>query len=274
MKQKISIITVLIGFSLLLSCNNTQEKTTKNEKAATEHPKVNHKKNCKDVHWSYHNAETGPENWKNLCDGFSDCGGKSQSPINIDTKDVVQSKDLKAIEFNYGKSNVDIINNGHTVQFNVNGKNLAKLNDKDYKLLQFHYHSLSEHTVNGKHFPIEVHFVHKYSDKDYAVIGIMFVEGKENPLFKKYLNQFPTHEGEYQSDETIDLLSLLPKNKDYYYYNGSLTTPPCSEIVSWYVLKNPVEASKEQIKKFSEILHNNYRPVLPLNGRKVKEFNQ
>ena len=274
MKQKISLIAVVIGLTFFLSCNDNQKKKDENKDTRTEHREENHKKDCKDVHWTHHKGENGPENWKNLCDGFSDCGGKSQSPINIVTQDVVKSKDLKALKFNYGKSKIDIINNEHSVQFNVNGKNIVNLNGKDYKLLQFHYHSLSEHTINGKHFPLEVHFVHKHSDTDFAVLGIMFIEGKENKLFKKYLNKFPTEKGEYKTEETIDLLSLFPENKDYYYYNGSFTTPPCSEIVSWYVLKNPIEASTEQIEKFSKILNNNYRPILPINNREIKVFDE
>jgi len=187
---------------------------------------------------------------------------------------VLKSDKLSAPKFDYGKSKVNIINNSHTIQFNVDGENTVNLNGKDYKLLQFHYHALSEHTINNKYFPLEVHFVHEYSDKDYAVIGVMIVEGKENELFNKYLDKFPLEKGEYKTDETIDLLSLLPNNKSYFYYCGSLTTPPCSEMVSWYVFKNPIEASKEQIEKFSKILNNNYRPLMLLNNRKIKLYSE
>jgi len=131
---------------------------------------------------------------------------------------------------------------------------------------------LSEHTIDGKHSPIEVHFVHKYSDTDFAVIGVMYIEGKENELLKKYLDKFPMVKGEFKSEEMIDLIKILPNNKSYYYYNGSLTTPPCTEVVNWYILKNPIEASKEQIEKFSKILHDNYRPIQALNGREIKQY--
>lgn len=276
MKQKINLAAILIAIFFIYSCKNTNN-SHKKEDAVTqvkEVKKEHSKKDCNDVHWSHHKGEHGPENWKNLCDDFTDCGGNAQSPIDIISQSAVKDGGLNALKFNYGKSKVNIINNGHTVQFNADGENVVKINDKDYKLLQFHYHALSEHTINGKHFPLEVHFVHKHSDKDFAVLGIMFVEGKENELFKKYLEHFPTKKATYKADETIDLFKLFPENKSYFYYSGSLTTPPCSEVVSWYVLKNPVEASKEQIEKFSKILDNNYRPIQPLNGRKIKLFDK
>jgi carbonic anhydrase len=268
----------IIGLLLLtaFACKENGEKTKAHQNNATVNETVKqHKKDddCKDVHWSHHPGEHGPENWQNLCSGFSACGGKHQSPIDIDTQTVIKDSTLKAPVFHYQTSPVDIVNNGHTVQFNIQGDNTANLNGKYYKLLQFHYHSLSEHEIDHKHFPLEVHFVHKNTDTDYAVLGVMFKEGKNNLLFDKYLDKFPVKKGEYKAEnEQIDLISLLPQNKSYYLYNGSLTTPPCSEVVTWYVLKTPIEASKEQLEKFSKILDNNYRPVMPLNDRKVRLF--
>ena len=274
MKKTIALLMLL--FMVSISCNRNEKQTQQTKESTQSLQKEGKKKHkdCKDVHWGYGDNEEGPANWKNLCDGFSACGGKAQSPIDIETGKAVNSKDLKPIVFDYGKSTVDIINNGHTVQFNVSGDNKSTINGKDYKLLQFHYHTLSEHTVNGKHYPMEVHLVQKNNDKDYAVIGVMFKEGKENALLKKYLDKFPKKKGTYKSGESFDLNQLLPADKSYYHYKGSLTTPPCSEIVSWYVMKEPVEASKEQIEKFSEILHNNYRPVQPLNGRTIYKFEE
>ncbi len=266
MKKNLSLLALTIGLTLLVSCNNSQKKENKTEQVKNI--------NCSDVHWSHHKGEDGPSNWKNLCDGFSACGGQEQSPVNISKENTITGEELSAPKFTYGKSKVAIINNSHTVQFNVDGENKVNLNGKEYKLLQFHYHALSEHTIDGKHFPLEVHFVHKHSDTDFAVLGIMFVEGKSSALFDKYLDKFPTTKGNYKSEDLIDLLSLFPKNRSYYHYDGSLTTPPCSEVVNWYVLKNPVEASKEQIEKISKILHDNYRPVMPLNDRKVLSFNE
>ncbi|NOZ47070.1 MAG: carbonic anhydrase family protein [Chlorobi bacterium] len=276
MKTNISLLTIIITLIFFMSCNETtknkKENTADNQTARLKNKGA--KKDCDNAHWSHHKGPDGPENWKNICTGFATCGGNSQSPININTKKLISGTELESPKFNYYKSKVNIINNSHTVQFNIDKGNKINLNGKNYELLQFHYHALSEHTVDGKHFPLEVHFVHKHSDSDYAVLGVMIVEGKENALFKKYLDKFPTSKGEYKSDEMIDLLSLLPKNKSYYYYNGSLTTPPCTEVVSWYVLEKQIEASAEQIEKFSTILNNNYRPVMPLNNREVKIYKE
>ena len=148
------------------------------------------------------------------------------------------------------------------------------IGEKKYKLLQFHYHALSEHKINDAHSPIEVHFVHKNNDTDFAVLGFMFKEGKEYDLFSKYLTQFPTEKGDFVSEDVIDLKELIPSNLSYYNYSGSLTTPPCSEVVNWYVLQTPQEASAEQITEFSKILHNNYRPTKPLNERKVFSYTE
>lgn len=274
MKQKLSIVAIILTVSILASCNGTKKGMQQDIKnnATVE---TTTKDDCSVVHWSHHKGEDGPENWKSLCDGFSDCSGVTQSPINIETKNVVVNDgELTAPKFSYSKSSVHIINNGHTVQFNVLGDNSVNLKGKNYKLLQFHYHALSEHTIDGNHYPIEVHFVHQHSASDFAVLGIMFKEGEENVLFKRYLDEFPAEKGEYSSDEMIDLSSLFPNDKSYFNYNGSLTTPPCSEVVDWYVLKTPVTASKEQIEQFSETLHNNYRPIQPLNDRHVKLFSE
>lgn len=272
MNKKLRLIAIFIAAILFVSCN-TSTKENKDLHNDTIVHSVKHK-DCKDVHWSHHKGDTGPENWKNLCDGFSDCGGKVQSPINIITKDISVREKLLAPEFKYEKSSIDILNNGHTIQFNISGENTVKLDGKEYKLLQFHFHAPSENRIDGKQFPIEVHFVHQYSDSDFAVIAIMYVEGKENELLKNYLEFFPEHKGEYKSEKMLDLASLLPQNRSFYFYKGSLTTPPCSEVVNWYVLKTPLTASKDQIEQISKILDNNFRPVQNLNGRKVVEYSE
>ncbi len=270
MKKILIYTTVLTIFLSFISCNTGNE--TESEKK--QETKTEQKKDCKDVHWSHHSGEDGPENWKNLCEGFSDCGGRFQSPVNIITDSIAENSNLAAITFNYGDSKVNIINNSHTVQFNISGENNITINNRKYKLLQFHFHTSSEHTVNGNYFPAEVHFVHQSEDGNYAVIAAFYEEGEENELFKMYMKYFPTAEGEYTSEDKFDILSLLPENKSYYYYKGSLTTPPCSETVSWYILKNNLSASKEQLEEFAKILDNNFRPIQKLNGRKIEEYTE
>ena len=271
MKHLVNWATVLLVFLTVSSCKTD---TKKEQETKEQHTDQISKKDCTDVHWSHHKGEDGPENWKNLCDGFSDCGENAQSPINIITSNVSKVDTLITAKFNYGTSGVDIINNEHTVQFNISGEHNVNLNGTDYKLLQFHYHTLSEHTIDGNYYPIEVHFVHKNSDTNFAVLGVLFEEGESNELFEKYLDKFPTSKGSFKSEDMIAILSLFPQNKSYYNYKGSLTTPPCSEVVNWYVLKTPLTASKEQIEVFSKILNNNYRPVQALNSREVQVYNQ
>ncbi len=256
------VLSLIVAFALFACNTSTQNK--RGEK--TEHEHSGEKKH---VHWVHATGEEGPENWKNLSEDFLPCGGHSQSPINIVTKDVSKVDSLLPLTVNYGTTDVDIINNGHTVQFNVNGNNTLSIEGKDYHLLQFHFHALSEHTVNGDHYPLEVHFVHKHSDSDLLVMGIFFKEGESNDLFARYLENFPEEKGEFTAVEQIELMETIPGDLSYYHYDGSLTTPPCSEVVTWYVLQTPLVASKEQIQQFSKILHNNYRPTLPLNNRKV-----
>lgn len=263
-------LSIVIG---LISCTNGKQKASHQSSddqavAISDHSSKEHSL----PHWSYEKGEEGPENWGNICDEYSACNGTVQSPINIVVDSVLRNTNLMNIVFDYHTTDVKIINNGHTVEFVVQGDNKVQLEGKEYKLLQFHFHAHSEHAVNGDYYPLEVHFVHRYSDTDYAVIGMLFTEGAENKLFKKYLDKFPTSKGEYESNEMIELLTLFPHNKSYYQYGGSLTTPPCSEIVSWYLLTKPVEASKQQIEQFSKILDNNYRPLQALNNRKVEMF--
>lgn len=275
--RKLSFIFLLSG-CVMLACNSGQKSKkaeTTDHATAESHEGHSHgekPKDCNEVHWSHHVGEEGPQNWPNLCDGFMACGGESQSPIDIVDEMAQPGEELSAIEFSYASSPVDIINNGHTVQFNLQGDNSISIGDKKYDLLQFHYHALSEHTINGAHSPIEVHFVHKHSDTDFAVVGMMFTEGDDNALLASYLEHFPKEKGTYTSEDVIELSSLLPADASYYHYSGSLTTPPCSEVVSWYVLKEPISASAEQIEAFSAILHENYRPVMPLNERAIYSY--
>lgn len=257
MKKTIFSILLVAGLLGLNACKKKVESQAKEEGTS-----------CENVKWDYDGAE-GPENWAALCTGFVDCDGAEQSPVNIETARVVEDAKAYDLEFSYEQTPVDILNNGHAIQFNVAGENTLSIGDATYKLLQFHYHTASEHTVDGAHFPMEVHFVHK-GDKGLAVVGIFFEEGESNALLDNYLANFPTKKGVYKADKTIPLTALIPENLKYYHYDGSLTTPPCSEVVDWYVLQKPITASKEELAQMAKILHNNFRPVQPLNGRKVE----
>jgi carbonic anhydrase len=164
-----------------------------------------------------------------------------------------------------------VVNNGHTVKVVTAGKSYIEVDGKRFYLLQFHFHAPSEHTVNGKHYPFEAHFVHADQKGNLAVVAVLFKVGKKNPTLERILQYTPTEVGKknYLTVKVNPAL-LLPQEKDYYYYSGSLTTPPCSEGVRWFVMKTPMEMSKEQLQKFEEIFGvPNNRPVQPLNARKV-----
>jgi carbonic anhydrase len=226
------------------------------------------KTGCEDVYWTYSGNDNGQERWMYLCDDFSVCGQKSQSPINI--TGISTDSVFAPLDFSYASSTVRIENDGHAIKFNCDSGSELTIGAKKYNLLEFHYHAQSEHQINGQNYPLEVHFVHAASLTDLAVVGVLFEVGEENELLKRFLDKFPIEKGVYNdSTSSFDLISLLPENKSFYHYRGSLTTPPCSETVSWYVLKNTVTASEAQLTLFAGILRNNYRYVQSLNGRLV-----
>ncbi len=221
-------------------------------------------------HWSYDGNE-GPEHWAEISERYRMCSeGKNQSPINI-TVDVHAG--LPELVFDYNSSLLDEINNGHTIQQNTQPGSFLTITGREglHELKQFHFHSPSEHKIAGKSFAMEMHFVHIGTDGGLAVVGVMIEEGKEHPVLNKLWTFMPEHAGETsQQPIGIEETNLLPPTREYYAYNGSLTTPPCSEGVKWIVLKNPIEASAEQIARFKErVGPATNRPVQPRNARLI-----
>lgn len=243
------------------------------------------------THFGY-SGEAAPETWGKLSLDFRACAeGKNQSPI--DLGGFVEAQ-LPPLELKYSTLGLNVVNNGHAVQVNyAEGSQLhpdghhhapyaamvhhapgsvLKHKGDTFELKQFHFHSPSEHTLNGKAFPIEMHLVHANQDGNLAVVSVLMAEGpKDNPTLAKVWAQMPGKAGDKNKlDAKVNASDLLPKSKDYYRYNGSLTTPPCSEGVRWYVLKQPITVSKAQIEQFSKILeHPNNRPIQPVNARAV-----
>ncbi|MBI0028910.1 carbonic anhydrase family protein [Gilliamella sp. B14448G11] len=219
-------------------------------------------------HWGYEGQEK-PENWGKLSPEFSTCeNGKNQSPINIDNVLKTQHENLT---FSFEKGKQEIVNNGHTIQVNVTGNNQLILDEQIFTLQQFHFHTPSENTIKGKHYPMEAHFVYKNKDGELTVVALMFNNGEANPEIAKAWQQMPAEvNNKIILDKTVDINTLFPKKLDYYRFSGSLTTPPCTEGVRWIVLEQAVTASDEQIQKFhSTMHHDNNRPVQPLNGRVI-----
>ena len=220
------------------------------------------------THWSYE-GEGGPENWGSLSDEYKTCGtGQSQSPININGE---KDMGLKPIEFHYAKStNSEVINNGHTIQVNYAPGSYAVISGKKYDFLQFHFHSPSEHQVHGEHADLVVHLVHKSPDDgQLAVVAVLFDKDGESEFLKPIWRAMPRAKGDSTVAGTIDVNTVLPTDKDYFNYSGSLTMPPCSEGVNWNVLATHVSVSDAQVAAFTSMFANNIRPIQPLNDRVI-----
>jgi carbonic anhydrase len=218
------------------------------------------------VHWGYE-GEAGPEHWGDLSPDYAACSqGMEQSPVDIPATAPVNPSGLR---FDYQPSALNIVNNGHSIQVNVDAGSSLVVDGASYPLVQFHLHSLSEHTLHGAYTAMELHLVHKDTGGRTAVVGVMIVEGTQNPAYEPFLAHMPAEESEPQiiPGVTVNVGELLPADRTYYRYNGSLTTPPCTEGVKWFVMAVPVELSAEQIASFQSIYDNNYRPVQPLNDR-------
>lgn len=228
---------------------------------------------CTQTHWEYEGLD-GPDHWSELCPGFLACSGQVQSPVNI--TGAVDDATLAPIAPVYTASKTQIVNNGHTLQFTYDAGSTITVDGETYTLLQFHSHTPSEHTVNGQSYPLEIHFVHKNdATGKLAVIGLLFEEGAENAHLQPFIANLPDTKDEQfvSATTTFNAADWFPGDKSYFTYSGSLTTPPCSEIVTWIVLEEPVEASTAQIHAFEAIEHENNRPIQPLYGRVIKHSN-
>lgn len=226
------------------------------------------------AHWTYAGSE-GPEHWGELDPAFSLCKtGHRQTPIDLHVG-AQSDATLGPIAFAYAPTPLRILNNGHTVQVEVTSASTLRAVGKTWKLIQFHAHAPSEHTVDGESFALEVHFVHKDDDGRLAVVGVLFVEGAESKALAPYFAYAP-HDVAPAVDvpeEKIDLAALFPAKAPYFHYVGSLTTPPCSEGVEWFVLAHPQQIGKGQLAAFAEAEHGpTNRPVQPVFARDVAAF--
>lgn len=231
------------------------------------------------AHWGYA-GEEGPQNWATLSSAYALCGqGKGQSPIDIIKTGAKGGANWKldykttSLRISHNEHMDEIIDNGHTIQVTVDEGSTFTFGDKSYDLKQFHFHTPSEHTVDGKHMPMEMHLVHQSTDGSLAVVSVMFKEGKvANENFSKIIANLPNAKGESKhiTDANLELKVHLPKDNYAYHYIGSLTTPPCSENVQWLVLRDMVSLTAEQIQAFSSRIGPNNRPTQPLHDRKIQ----
>ena len=225
------------------------------------------------AHWSYE-GETSPEHWSEI-EKNSECDGLRQSPINIiDIYTISDSSGRLNLSIEYSPQTLihDVLNNGHTIQFDFEPGDSILFHDETYALKQIHFHEPAEHTINGVRYPIEIHLVHTNKNGDVAVLGILGEEGPDSQPFAFLESFLPVQEGETRIlDQAFNLNELIPESQSpFYHYHGSLTTPPCTEEVNWIVFCEPVILSVQQVILLKELMPlNNYRNEQPLYGREV-----
>ena len=271
------ILVVGIAVTLMVSCNSKPAETSEQTTVAdTVKPAP---VSARPAHWGYA-GEEGPTAWATLSPAYALCGnGKGQSPINIVKTDAKGGANWKldykttSLRIAHNEHMDDIIDNGHTIQVTVDEGSVFSFGTKTYNLKQFHFHTPSEHTVDWKNMPMEMHMVHQSDDGSLAVVSVLFSEGKVvNENFSKIIANLPNSKGESKhiTDANLELKIHLPKDNYAYHYTGSLTTPPCSENVQWLVLRDMVSLTADQIKAFSSRIGPNNRPTQALNDRTVK----
>lgn len=228
-------------------------------------------------HWSYE-GEAGPDRWGTLSPEWAICSaGARQSPIDIDK---TVRTDMPALSAGFTPAGLkiirhehtaDVLNSGHSIQVNYTEGDTLAVGADQFDLQQYHFHSPSEHTIGGKRFAMEMHLVHKSRAGKLAVVGVLIEEGAHNAAFDPIWSNLPESKGKefHLEHVTVDIDRLLPARKTTYRYEGSLTTPPCTEGVAWFVLSTPVQLSAAQLGAFRAIVSGNNRPVQPLNGRVV-----
>jgi carbonic anhydrase len=220
--------------------------------------------------WDYGDA-LGSNHWGDLKPEFAPCKtGHYQSPIDIRNP---QKADLPPMQFDYKPSPLHIIDNGHTVMINYAPGSSISVGGKKYVLKQFHFHRPSEEKINGKSFDMSLRLVHTDEIGKLAVVSVVLQQGEDNPLLGELWNDLPKEKEkeEFFDKVQIDASRILPSARRYYTFSGSLTTPPCSEDVTWFVLKHPTTVSAEEIERFSKLYRNDARPTQPLYGRIVLE---
>ncbi|MDP2008033.1 MAG: carbonic anhydrase family protein [Rubrivivax sp.] len=222
-------------------------------------------------HWDYQGG-AGPEAWGGLKPEFSLCKtGERQSPIDIRGGLAV---DLEPVRFDYQASKFAVLDNGHTVQVELAKGNSIEIGGKRFELQQFHFHRPSEERIDGRQFEMSLHLVHKDEQGRLAVVALLFDAGPAHPVLQQVWNNLPLERGQPATARTpLELESLLPADRRYYTYMGSLTTPPCSEGVQWIVMRHPVALAPEQIDLFARMYPMNARPLQAASGRRILQSN-
>ena len=220
--------------------------------------------------WDY-GSKHGPQHWGDLKSEFATCStGHRQSPIDIQK---AEKAALSPIVFDYKASSLRIVDNGHTIMASYDAGSSIRVGDVEYQLKQFHFHHPSEEKIHGKVYDMVAHLVHADAGGHLAVVAVLLEHGKDNALIRELFKHIPKEKGKeaHLDSVQINVADLLPKDRGYYTFEGSLTTPPCSEGVTWFVLKQPVSISAGELSEFSKVYPHNARPTQPLQGRVVRE---
>jgi carbonic anhydrase len=215
-------------------------------------------------HWTYE-GEAGAAKWGELEPGFKACAvGSEQSPIDLTG---ARRAAVDAVTLDWKPHAFKIVNNGHTIQADAAAGHGMMLAGDRFELKQFHFHTPSEHALDGKRLAMEAHFVHADAHGRLAVIGVFLTPGRANPAFAAIMAAAPKKEGEHALDKPLDIEVLLPTSRSLFRYEGSLTTPPCSEVVAWNVYEQPIEVAQKDIDAFKALFPMNARPLQARNRR-------
>ena len=245
----------------------TVQRSVVRKAAAKPAPAVQASGHGSNTPWAYQ-GPAGPQTWGGLRPEFKLCGaGQRQSPIDIRSGLAV---DLEPVKFAYQASRFGVIDNGHTVQANLASGNHIELGGKRFELVQMHFHRPSEERIDGRQFEMSVHLVHKDDQGRLAVVAVLMDKGEAQPAVQQVWNNLPLERHEESAARVmLDPSEILPADRKYYTYMGSLTTPPCSEGVQWVVMRQPVSMSAEQLELFARIYPMNARPVQQATGRRI-----
>jgi carbonic anhydrase len=258
--MKVPARKITVGFTIVLALGSGVSTTTFAEQGTQRD-------------WSYSGLQfAGPPGWGEVRAEYGACkSGRLQSPINIMSASA-QKATLPQIVFQYAPTYLRVINTGHTTQVNPDKGGQIVVGGETYALMQYHFHAPSEEQIDGKSFAMAAHFVHQNASGKIAVVAVLFELGAYNPALSSLWARFPRVVGNEIafSSVRIDMAKMLPADRSYYTYEGSLNMPPCTEGVTWFVLKQPLTASAGQIREFIAHHSVNARPVQPLNGRQVR----
>ncbi|MDO5770008.1 MAG: carbonic anhydrase family protein [Psychrobacter sp.] len=261
----------------LAGCQNTKPVTHPVDLKVTSHPVANQHNDDhghKQARWGYGAEDRlSPEDWGDLEVNKLCSAGIEQSPINIvkATQPAATSDHALTLIDQYNADDFEVVNNGHTIVFTAKNPkaNVLKVNGEPYELLQFHYHVPSEHTVMSTQYPLEIHFVHKSLDNQLAVVGVLVNAGKSNTHLQRVISDLPKKGKSGLTLLQFNVKDLMPKDSKTLAYDGSLTTPPCSERVQWLLKQTPIAASSSQLNRLAEMYEGNNRPLQQQGERTV-----